>query len=237
MTDPVKLSFFATPPHPCNYLSDREAVTVFADPRARMSNELYSHLIQFGYRRSGSHIYTQHCPRCNSCLSLRIPVADFSPNRSQRRNWRRNQDLEVREVTADFDEEHYALYRRYIHNRHAGGGMDDMDEQQYQEFLIAPWCETHFVEFRLQGELLCVSVIDQISDGLSAVYTFFEPGMERRGLGTFAILWQIEAARKRQLPHLYLGYWIGESDKMAYKAKFRPYEIFIQGQWLKMEQL
>jgi arginine-tRNA-protein transferase len=233
MTEPVSLSFYATPPHPCNYLEGREAVTVFADPRARMSKELYSHLIQFGYRRSGRHIYTQHCPNCDRCRSLRVPVEDFAPDRSQRRTWRRNQDLEIHDLPASFSEEHFRLYRRYIENRHAGGGMDEMDAEQYRDFLIAPWCDTRFVEFRLQGELISVAVVDRVEDGLSAVYTFFDPARDKRGLGTQAVLWQIEAARQQGLAHVYLGYWIEESAKMAYKARFHPHEIFVHGQWVK----
>jgi len=237
MTDPVALSFFATPPHPCNYIEGREAVTVFADPRASMSKALYSQLIQFGYRRSGSHIYTQHCPGCSSCRSLRVPTRDFQANRSQKRNWRRNQDLEVNVTEARFSEEHFRLYRRYIEHRHAGGGMDEMDAEQYREFLIAPWCHTEFVEFRLQGELLGVAVVDRITDGLSAVYTFFDPDQPKRGLGTFAVLWQIETARREGLPYVYLGFWVEESKKMAYKTGFQPYEIFMRGQWVKKGQL
>ena len=237
MTEPVALSFFATPPHPCNYLQGREAVTVFADPRASMSEALYSQLIQFGYRRSGRHVYTQHCPACSSCRSLRVPAQAFSPNRSQRRNWRRNQDLEVNVTEAHFSEEHFRLYRRYIEQRHAGGGMDDMDAEQYREFLLAAWCPTLFVEFRLQGELLGVAVVDRVQDGLSAVYTFFAPEHAKRGLGTYAVLWQIEKARREGLSHVYLGYRIEESEKMAYKASFHPHEIFIHGQWVKIEQM
>lgn len=236
MTEPVSLSFFATPPHPCNYIQGREAVTVFADPRADMSAELYSSLIQFGYRRSGSHVYTQHCPNCSSCRSLRVPVQAFTPNRSQKRNWRRNQDLEVQVTEARFSEEHFQLYRRYIEQRHAGGGMDDMNAEQYQEFLIAAWCPTLFVEFRLEGTLLGVAVVDRVQDGLSAVYTFFDPEHGKRGLGTYAVLWQIEQARLEGLPNVYLGYWIEESEKMAYKAGFHPHEIFMHGHWVKIGQ-
>jgi arginyl-tRNA--protein-N-Asp/Glu arginylyltransferase len=235
MTEPVSISFFATPPHPCNYIEGREAVTVFADPRASMSKALYSSLIQFGYRRSGSHVYTQHCPSCDSCRSLRVRVAEFTPNRAQRRNWQCNQDLEIAVVPAHFSQEHYDLYRRYITQRHAGGGMDDMDADQYREFLIAPWCDTHFVEFRQQGRLLSVAVVDWVESGLSAVYTFFDPEQAKRGLGTYAVLWQIEKARQQGLPYVYLGYWIEESEKMAYKAGFHPHEIFIHRQWLKKD--
>lgn len=233
MTEPIAISFFATPPHPCSYIPGREAVTVFADPRASMSRSLYSTLIQFGYRRSGDHVYTQHCPSCDSCRSLRVRVEDFAPTRSQRRNWLRNKDLEVTVAAAHYKQEHYDLYRRYIDHRHRDGGMTDMDAEHYREFLIAPWCDTDFVEFRYQGQLLCVAVVDRVESGLSAVYTFFDPTQAKRGLGTYAVLWQLEAARQQNLPYVYLGYWIEESAKMAYKAGFHPHEIFMHGEWVK----
>ena len=232
MSQSIPISFYATPPHECSYLSDRMATTVFADPRAQMDMHIYSALIQYGYRRSGSHVYAPHCEGCNSCRSMRLEINDFHANRSQRRNWKQNQSLTTHIQTDKFQQEHYDLYEKYISHRHAGGGMDDPQPGSYMEFLSADWCQTQFVEFREEAKLLAVAVVDQMDNGLSAVYTFFDPEYASRGLGTYAVLWQIEEARRRELPYLYLGYWIEESPKMAYKAHFQPHQIFSAGHWL-----
>ena len=232
MNQGMPISFYATPPHACNYLPERMATTVFADPNALMDMHIYSALIAHGYRRSGEHIYTPHCEACHSCKPMRLAVAEFHASRSQRRNWQQNSSLTAELKTASFVQEHYELYTRYLASRHQGGGMDNPTPESYMEFLTTDWCDTEFVEFRLHGELLGVAVVDVVKQGLSAVYTFFDPGQASRGLGTYAVLWQIEEARRRQLPYLYLGYWIEESEKMAYKARFRPHQIYSGGVWL-----
>jgi len=231
MSQSIPISFYATPPHECSYLPERMATTVFADPRAQMEMPIYSALIQYGYRRSGSHVYAPHCEGCYSCRSIRLPVEVFHPNRSQRRNYQHNQTLTTHIQPASFQQEHYDLYEKYIASRHQGGGMDNPQPDSYMEFLSADWCDTQFVEFRDGEKLLAVAVVDQTDTGLSAVYTFFDPECANRGLGTYAVLWQIDEARRRQRPYLYLGYWIEESPKMAYKAQFRPHQIFSAGQW------
>lgn len=233
---PADLVFYASPPHECSYLPEREATTLFADPHAPLTPALYSLLAGMGFRRSGNYVYRPRCPDCNACLPVRIPVREFSPARSQRRNWAQNKDLAVSVLPAEYQEEHYALYRKYIHSRHAEGGMDVDAPERYLEFLGSRWADTRFVEFRLQGRLLMVAVIDLMSDGLSAVYTFFDPDESRRGLGTYAILWQVEEARWRQLPYVYLGYLIDESPKMAYKRRYRPLEYYQQGGWHRLKQ-
>lgn len=231
MSQSIPISFYATPPHECSYLSERMATTVFADPRAQMDMHIYSALIQYGYRRSGSHVYAPHCEGCSSCRSMRLVIEDFQSNRSQRRNLQQNRSLSTHIHSADFSQEHYDLYEKYIASRHQGGGMDNPQPDSYMDFLSADWCQTQFVEFREAGQLLAVAVVDQMDNGLSAVYTFFDPEYSSRGLGTYAVLWQIDEARRRQLPYLYLGYWIEESPKMAYKAHFQPHQIFSGGQW------
>ncbi|MCK5640563.1 MAG: arginyltransferase [Gammaproteobacteria bacterium] len=226
-----QLAFYTTEVHPCAYLADREAVNLLADPAATMSTETYSTLINLGFRRSGSNVYRPHCPHCQQCIPVRVPVNNFSPSRSQRRVQRLNQDLSVTIKDAKFQQEHYDLYRRYIHSRHAGEGMDSDDPEQYARFLISDWCDTRFVEFRCQQNLLAVAVMDYLPGGLSAVYTFFEPDTAKRSLGSYAILWGIQQTQQLKLPHLYLGYWIEQSPKMSYKSNYRPLEGLHQNDW------
>lgn len=232
---PADLVFYASPPHACAYLPEREAATLFADPRFPMDARIYGALAEMGFRRSGDYVYRPRCPACEECRPARIPVSDFSPNRSQRRTARRNADLTVSVLPATFHEDHYALYRRYITTRHPGGGMDQDAPERYLEFLGSRWMDTRFVEFRKEERLLMVAVVDYLPQGLSAVYTFFEPESVQRSLGTQAILWQVQEARHLGLPHLYLGYWIATCPRMAYKTRFRPLEIYQEGRWERQQ--
>jgi arginine-tRNA-protein transferase len=234
MTSPssgTPLAFYATPPHRCSYLAGREAVTVFADPLGHKDARLYSALSRFGFRRSGTHIYRPRCPDCEACVPVRIPVREFRPRRSQRRAWRANADLEVRPARPLFSEEHFRLYERYLTARHSGGGMDEPTPGQYLEFLTSPWADTVFYEFRQGGALVAVAVADRLEDGLSAVYTFFDPDLPARSLGVFAILWEVAEARRLDREFVYLGYWIRESAKMRYKAEYRPLEYLTGAGW------
>ena len=236
MTSPAAfklLSFYATPIHECSYLVDREAVTVFADPEFRKDTALYSVLSRYGFRRSGQHIYRPRCPTCSACVPVRGPVMEFEPRRSQRRTWRQNQDIQVRACEPRFREEHFRLYRRYLEARHKGGGMDNPSPGQYMEFLVSPWSHTVFYEIRLGSQLLGVTVADRLEDGLSAVYTFFDPEYRKRSLGVYAILWELEEARRLGVEWLYLGYWIKESAKMRYKTDYQPLEYFQNGHWVR----
>ncbi len=226
-----QLAFFASRPHPCSYLSGRDTVNLFTDPDAPMDTAIYSRLADFGFRRSGSHIYRPRCPQCQACLPVRIPVNAFQPNRAQRRTLKANQDVQATPRSAAFNEEHFTLYRRYMASRHPGGSMDDPDPKRYLEFLSSPWSETLFVEFRLQGRLMAVSVLDVLAQGLSAVYTFFEPELSERSPGRHSVLWAIGEAQRRGLNYLYLGYWIAASPKMHYKQEYRPLELLHEGQW------
>jgi len=225
------LWLYSTGEHACSYLPDRPARTVFVDPRYPLDNRQYGALVQQGMRRSGGYVYQPGCPTCQACKSLRIPVADFRPNRSQRRCWTRNMDLQVITLPPVFRQAHFDLYLDYLARRHPGSGMDDPDPRRYMEFLVADWSNTSFHEIRLGNELLGVSVTDGLPDGLSAIYTFYNPSLRTRGIGTWTILWQIEQARKLGLPYVYLGYWIAESPKMRYKTTFRPCEIHEGGLW------
>ena len=229
------LSFFLGPPHACGYFTDRQARSVYADPRIPIEPTLYSRLVERGFRRNGPHLYRPHCEHCAACRSLRIPVARFRDHRWQRRIRARNADLRLHWVAPDYRNEHYALYRSYQSDRHSGGGMDRDDPQAYRNFLVGDASETRFVEFRDQQRLLAISVVDRIDHGLSAVYTFFDPTEAKRSLGTYAILRLIDQTRADHLLYLYLGYWIQDSPKMAYKARFLPHEIFKDGVWLSKE--
>ncbi|MBM68479.1 MAG: arginyltransferase [Haliea sp.] len=229
------LKVYTTYPHTCSYLKDQEATTLFIDPRQEMDQLLYSRLSQMGFRRSGDHIYRPHCGRCNACIPARIPVHSFAPNRAQRRTWRRNADLRV-ELSAHIgDEAAYNLYYRYIEQRHADGDMYPPDRDQYMSFLNDAWDCTRYYRFFAEERLLGIAVVDVLTDGLSAIYTFFEPEEERRSLGSYAILWQIEQARRMGLNYLYLGYWIRNCNKMSYKTAYRPLELYIDSDWREAE--
>lgn len=225
------LVFFATPPHDCSYLPDREATTMFVDPRAHIDKKLYSQLTALGFRRSGSHYYRPHCENCNACIPVRLKVNDFKLDRNQRRVLEKNRDLACELVPASFSERYYQLYAHYIEQRHADGDMYPPSREQFTSFLVEGATDSWFLEIRLEEELIGLAAVDMLDDGLSAIYTVFDPAHESRSLGTFAILWQIEAAKSWELPHLYLGYWIRECRKMNYKTRFTPIEALRDGQW------
>lgn len=227
-----RLSFYATPEHECNYLPNQKAITLFADPDAQLSNQIYSQLAVYGFRRSGQHIYRPSCMNCKACIPVRVPVATFKPGKSQRRVSSKNRDLDILIVKADYHDEHFVLYQKYIKTRHPDGGMDEAEPDKYMEFLTSDWSDTQFVEFRLQRKLLSVAIIDKLENGLSAVYTFFDPDHSSRSLGTYAVLWSIKKASELSLPYLYLGYWIRDCQKMSYKKDFRPIELFQNGTWI-----
>ncbi len=230
-----RLLLYATPAHECSYIPERQAVTLFADPDHPKDAWLQGVLTEQGFRRSGRHIYRPHCPECTACEPVRVNVRDFAPNRSQRRTWRRNRDLRARVREQAFVTEHYELYARYVTQRHPGGGMDDPTPEKYEDFVLCPWSETRLIEFRDGEQLLAVAVSDRLPSALSAVYTFFAPEHEGRSLGVYAVLWQIEAARRAGFDWLYLGYAIDGCRKMAYKQHYRPQERLRGGHWEPVE--
>ena len=228
------LKVYTTYPHSCSYLEEQEATTLFIDPRTPMTGTLYSQLSQLGFRRSGSHLYRPNCGSCKACVPARIPVSVFKARRSQKRCWKHNADLQVEETGTIEGDEYFDLYRRYIEARHRDGDMYPPSREQYQSFLSAEWGVTRFFRLNLEGRLAGVAVADELDDGLSAIYTFFEPELHSRSLGTYAVLWQIHATRQLGLDYLYLGYWIKECQKMAYKIQYRPLELYINGQWVEL---
>jgi arginine-tRNA-protein transferase len=218
-------------PHACGYFPARTAQNLVLDPAAPNLPKLYALSLGRGFRRAGGHVYHPHCPRCHACEPCRIDVAAFTPDRSLRRCMAANSDLELAESEPGLSDERHDLYARYLRARHPGGGMDDASDEDFSHFLASPWSPTVFLEFRLAERLVAVAVTDVCETGLSAVYTFFEPELPQRGLGTYAILRQIELARARALPHLYLGYWIEDHPKMGYKARFRGLQVLGAEGW------
>jgi arginine-tRNA-protein transferase len=228
------LRFFLTVARPCAYLADRQAVSVVADPEARLDSTIYNQLITRGFRRSGADLYRPACPGCDACVPIRVPVP-YHPSRGEKRVLRYNRDVEIRLLPAEFRDEHFQLYRRYLTARHPDGGMADTTSDQYLDFLTSYWSKTSFIEFREAGELLAVAVTDWLDNALSAVYTFFDPALGRRSLGTFAILSQLSLAERSGLRWVYLGYWIETCRAMSYKSRFRPREILRQGNWRRID--
>lgn len=239
MTILSTLKVFATHPHACSYLPEQKATTLFIDPAAPMDSTTYSQLSEMGFRRSGPHLYRPHCSRCNSCVPARIAVDAFQPSRQQRRVLARNADLTVMDRTVLRGDEYYALYAKYIEGRHRDGDMYPPTRQQFDSFLTREWDLTHYYCFHesVDGEpsnLVAVAVVDVMNNGLSAIYSFFDPDAAQRSLGVYAVLWQIQRARELGLPHVYLGYWIKQCRKMSYKIDYRPIELLVNNRWVSV---
>lgn len=235
MNEPIKC--YLSHPHACGYLPGKQATSLIIDPSQALNRALYTRLAQLGFRRSGEQTYQPQCSDCAACIPLRVAVNDFAPNRSQRRIWKRNQDISISTTEARFEPQHFDLYRRYLHSQHKDGGMDsEASPANYLAFLTCRGLQTSFIEFRQQTVLIAVAVVDHLDNALSAVYTFYDPVARRRSPGTFAILWQIEQTRRLGLDWLYLGYWIRECRKMNYKDAFEPCEILCQGQWQRLNK-
>lgn len=227
--DSVRL--FQSVDHPCGYFGERTARNLVLDPVAPELPLVYGRALEHGFRRAGGHVYRPNCQGCSACVASRIPVADFTPDRSQQRCWRRNADLRCEIGPPDYSERHFDLYQRYLQSRHAGGGMDQASAEDFSRFLQCPWSDTRFLSIYQDDRLLACAVTDLCRIGASAVYTFFDPDAAGRSLGIYAILQQIELCRRHGLPHLYLGYWIAGHPKMDYKQRFRPLQVLCDGHW------
>jgi arginyl-tRNA--protein-N-Asp/Glu arginylyltransferase len=228
--------FFTTAPMPCPYLPGRIERKVVAELSGENPDLLHDRLSRAGFRRSHAIAYVPACPSCNSCIPVRIRVADFEPHRTQKKILKANEDLIAHSVPAKASIEHFRLFAGYQEGRHPGGDMALMGFYDFRGMVEDSPVDTFIVEFRdARGDLIAACLTDSLRDGLSAVYSFFDPSSDRRSLGTFMILWLVEAARELGLPYVYLGYWISESRKMRYKAAFTPLEYFTPGGWQEMK--
>ena len=226
------LRLFQALPHQCPYLPKEQAHNLIADPKAKMSTALYSTLIDLGFRRSGERVYRPNCSFCDACISTRILVESFQSNRSQRRCEKLNRDLNVSTTAQINESEYHDLYQRYISHRHLESEEMQNAKEVFEQFIYSSWARTFFIEFRLpNAELACVMVCDPLRQGWSAVYTFFDPELSHRSLGTNAIVWSLNRLNSLDLPYFYLGYWIEECQKMHYKTKFRPIQGYADDHW------
>jgi arginine-tRNA-protein transferase len=229
------MKFGVTQAFPCNYLEDQnEQLLVCMEENDALSQD-YSTLIQVGFRRSGEQLYRPHCKNCQACESLRVLVSSFAPSKSQKRVINKNKDVQIKIVDQERDD-YYPLYERYISASHQDGSMYPPSYEQYRNFIHCQWQSPIFIEGRIDNKLIGVAVTDEINGGLSALYTFFEPSLAKRSLGTFFITQQIKACQKANLPYLYLGYQIDKCNKMNYKNKFYPHQRFIENKWILFTQ-
>ncbi|MBS0472062.1 MAG: arginyltransferase [Proteobacteria bacterium] len=232
--------FFLTPGGPCPYLPGRVERKVFARLSGTYAQPLSEALTHSGFRRSQAIAYRPACEGCNACVSVRILADAFEPSRNFRRVLQRNDDLIRSEVVPEATREQFALLRTYLDARHAGGGMSDMGLFDYVAMVEETPVDTQIVEYRRAGAdgrpgaLIACALTDVLRDGVSMVYSFFHPGEDARSLGTYMILDHIGDAKSRNMPHVYLGYWVEGSDKMAYKTRFRPMEALTRDGWQQL---
>lgn len=225
------LQLYLTAPYPCSYLPERMARSQVATPSFLITTKVYTELVHRGFRRSGTFTYRPRCDGCRACMAVRVPVAAFAPSRAQRRAAHRHHNLEVSLQPLSDSAEHFKLYQRYQAARHGDDSMDGDSPEQYRNFLLQSHVDSTLVEFRENGVLRMISLIDILDDGLSSVYTFYDPDVPQASFGTYNVIWQIELCRTLELDYLYLGYWIDASEKMAYKANFRPLQGLVEGEW------
>ncbi|MDD2723890.1 MAG: arginyltransferase [Methylovulum sp.] len=228
------IPLFVTQEHPCSYLENEIARSVFIHPSYAMTADLYGQLLAQGFRRSGDEVYKPYCRHCTACVPIRLDVVKFKPNRSQKRCWGKNHATQVQVKPAIFEQAHYEMYLRYQASRHTDGDMAHSSPDDYIGFLGSSWCDTRFVELSINNQLAGIAVVDQFADAWSAVYTFFEPSFSDYSLGVYAVLWQIEQAKQSSREFLYLGFWIQACKKMAYKSNYQPMQLLLNKQWTEM---
>lgn len=234
--DPQRLQFYLTIPSPCPYLPGRMERKIFTQLDPLSGAYLNNYLTHAGFRRSQNVIYRPACESCRACKSLRIKAVEFSPSRSFKRIIARNTDLAREVVEPLATQEQFILLHRYLTTRHAGGGMSDMDFYRYEMMVEQCSADTEVTEYRnAEGVLIACVLIDNLSDGLSMVYSFFDPEYPKRSLGKFMILDQIARCQALDLPYLYLGYWVQDSPKMEYKSRFQPSETLGPNGWRPLQ--
>ena len=233
------LQFYVTTPYKCGYLPNKLAQSLIASPQHLIDAKIYSGLIQQGFRRSGKFAYRPHCQNCRACIAVRLILNQFTPTRSQKRAYKQHADLTARIMPLHYSQQHYALYASYQSLRHHDESADQVktqpkdDEEQYRQFVCQSNVESLMIEFRdANNQIKIISVVDIVQDGVSAVYTFYDALQSKSSFGTYAIMWLADWAKNLNLPYLYLGYWIQDSPKMAYKQAFNPQEKLIDGEWL-----
>ncbi|MBT5231670.1 MAG: arginyltransferase [Methylococcales bacterium] len=231
------MKFLLVPEEKCVYLPDLKAANLFLQPDIPVNTEIYHNLLKVGFRRSGDFIYRPYCNNCRACISVRIPVAEFKPNRSQKRVLAANTEITVDEKPADLTDEQFALYENYINERHVGSSMSEPDPIKTEDFFTSFWCDTRFFEFRLKGKLVMVAVVDQFKDSLSAVYTYFDPTLKKQSLGVYGVLWEIEYCKSVGFDYLHLGFWVDNCQKMSYKVNYRPVDLLVgDDSWLRLNK-
>ena len=230
--------FDTTSPLPCPYFADRVERRVVTELVGQDSQPLHDQLTRAGFRRSHGTAYAQACPACNACIAIRIRAHEFKSSRRQRRITKRNKELVANEVSAIANEEQFILFKSYQASRHTGGDMETMDYSDYQSLIEENSIDTTLIEFRYNDRLVACIIVDKVSDGFSAVYSFFDTEFEsRRSLGTFMILWLVEHAKALKLDYVYLGFWIKNCRKMSYKKDFQPLDCFLSGSWVPQEDI
>ncbi|OUS28722.1 arginyltransferase [Thalassotalea sp. 42_200_T64] len=222
--------FGLTKTFPCNYLETEKERLIVVTNSNELTSENYQRLLMAGFRRSGEQVYRPHCPNCSSCESIRLPINEFAPSKSQKRIMAVNKDLTVR-ISRGGKEEYFDLYRRYINTVHRNGAMYPANRQQYQGFIFSSRVEQLFLELYLHDTLISVAVCDNLPSALSALYTFFDPSLHKRSLGKYSILKQIELSKKLNKHYLYLGYQIDQCAKMNYKNQYYPHERLVDDNW------
>lgn len=232
-----KLQFYVTTSYSCGYIASRLAQSLIATPYSIVNAEVYGQLIKQGFRRSGKFAYRPHCENCNACVPVRLLLDQFTPTRSQKRAYKQHVELTANVLPVSFHQEHFELYTEYQTLRHSEDALEQSEnadaEEQYRQFICQSNVESMMIEFKdPEGQVKIVSIVDVVADGASAVYTFYDATEQKASYGTHAIMWLINWTKGLDLPYLYLGYWIQESQKMAYKEKFNVQEKLIDGKWL-----
>ena len=234
-----KLQFYVTTPYKCGYLPNKLAQSLIASPQHLIDANIYSGLITQGFRRSGKFAYRPHCENCRACIAVRLILSEFAPSRSQKRAYKQHSDLTAQIYPLHFNQQHFELYESYQSLRHLDETASETsatakdEAEQYRQFLCQSNVESLMIEFKnANNQVKIVSVVDIVKDGISAVYTFYDATEAKASFGTYSIMWLAEWTKGLNLPYLYLGYWIKDSQKMAYKQQFKPQQKLIDGEWL-----